>query len=100
MDAWEILGIRPGATDDDIRAAYLEQVKRNPPESAPERFERIRDAYQMLRDPRARARQVLAGPDPVRPLPELLDELPEINRHAGLAAWMAVIEEKPLDKVR
>ena len=94
MDAWEILGIAPGAGDEAIRAAYLEQVKRYPPEAAPERFEHIRDAYRMLRDPRARAHQVLAGPDPLRPLPELLDELPQLNRHAGLAAWMAVVEEK------
>ena len=94
MDPWGVLEINPGASDDEIRAAYLAKVKRNPPETAPEQFELIRDAYQMLRDPRARARRVLAGPDPVKPLSEFLDGFPMPHQFAGLAAWMAVIEER------
>ena len=93
MDPWAILAIGADANDEAIRAAYLAKVKAHPPESAPEEFEKIRDAYHMLRDPRARARHVLRGPDPLRPLQEFLDDFPQPMRHAGPAAWLAVIEE-------
>jgi hypothetical protein len=50
---YEVLGLRPDANVDPqtLRAAYLEQVQRCPPESDPQRFEKIRDAYQRLSDP-------------------------------------------------
>ena len=49
-DARDILGVGPNATDAEIRAAYLQKVKENPPDRAPDQFERIRDAYDLLRD--------------------------------------------------
>ena len=94
MDSWTILGIEAGANDEEIRAAYLAKVKQYPPESKPEQFEEVRDAYQILRDPRSRAKRVLYGPDPVWPLPQLFDEIPQPGHHAGPEAWMAVIEER------
>ena len=60
-DAREILGVAANAGDAEIRAAYLRKVKENPPDRAPEQFERIRDAYELLRDPRRRALQMLLG---------------------------------------
>lgn len=60
-DPWDILGVSAAATDEEIRAAYLARVKEYPPDRAAE-FERIRDAYAILRDPRRRARyQLVAG---------------------------------------
>src|SRR5215813_526208 len=46
-----VLGIPPEAGDEEIRAAYLRKVKKYPPDRAPQEFEKIRDAYETLRDP-------------------------------------------------
>ncbi len=51
MDPIELLGISQNATDEEIRAAYLLKVRECPPDRAPEKFEKIRDAYEILRDP-------------------------------------------------
>ena len=56
-DPREVLGIEAEAGDEEIRAAYLRKVKEYPPDRSPREFERVRDAYDMLRDPRRRTRQ-------------------------------------------
>ena len=61
MDANEILGVAANAREEEIRAAYLTKVKEFPPDRAPAEFERIRDAYDTLRDPRKRARAMFSG---------------------------------------
>ncbi len=94
---WEqaaaLLGVPSGATDKALRRAYLEQVQAHPPDREPEQFERIRDAYEQLRDPALRARQVLDGPDPALPLPSLLDGLKPNRRFVGSGPWMNVLKE-------
>ena len=90
-----LLGIAPDASDADIRAAYLDQVRLHPPDRDPEAFEQIRDAYDKLRDPRQRARQVLEGPDVFAPFAELLsDHVPAKRRFVGVEPWLAVMKEK------
>ena len=59
-DPRQVLGISPEAGDEEIRAAYLRKVKEYPPDRAPREFEKVRDAYEILRDPRRRTRQLLA----------------------------------------
>ena len=54
---WTVLGISPGASEDEIRTRYRALVKRHPPEQDPDAFERIRDAYEKVRDPRVLARE-------------------------------------------
>lgn len=93
-DPAEILGVSSEADDEEIRRTYLEKVRQFPPDRAPEAFERIRDAYDQLRDPRLRARLLLDGPNPLAPLTELVDAYPVKRRYAGLGLWMAVIKEK------
>ncbi len=46
-----LLGVAPTAGSEALRRAYLEQVQAHPPDSEPELFERIRDAYEQLRNP-------------------------------------------------
>jgi len=53
-DPFAILGVTPDADDAVVRAAYLELVRQFPPEQAPERFTRIRAAYDCLCDRDAR----------------------------------------------
>ncbi len=44
------------ATDEQVRQAYLEMVKRFPPERYPEEFARISEAYEALKDETSRIR--------------------------------------------
>lgn len=45
-----ILGISGDAAPGDIKRSYIEKVKQYPPESHPEEFQKIRRAYDTLRD--------------------------------------------------
>ena len=66
MDPGEVLGVGQDAGEEEIRAAYVRKVKEHPPDRSPEEFERIRDAYDSLRDPRRRMREKLLSVDPLR----------------------------------
>lgn len=64
-DLYDILGVPRGATDEEIRRAYLKLVKElhpdvNPSKAAEERFKKITAAHEILGDP-ARRRQFDAG---------------------------------------
>lgn len=65
MTAREILGVELNATDEQIRAAYLTKITEHPPDRSPTEFERIRDAYDTLRDPRRRMNEILRSRDPI-----------------------------------
>ena len=94
MDPREVLGVSPAAAEEDIRAAYLRKVKEYPPDRSPEQFERIRDAYQMLRDRRQRARHLLFSVDPKAPLASLVADRPRLRQFLGPQPWLAVLREK------
>jgi len=54
FDLYNVLGITPKATSDDVRRAYYRLVRQHPPEKDPEGFKAIRNAYETLSDSRAR----------------------------------------------
>ena len=91
-DPAEVLGIGPNATEAEIRAAYLQAIRLHPPDRFPEEFERIRDAYEALRDPRSRARTMLFGGDPQPPLTSLLNDLPALRQFVGPELWLAALK--------
>lgn len=93
-DPRQILEIEAEAGDEEIRAAYLRKVKQFPPDRAPREFERVRDAYELLRDPRQRTRLMLLAADPKQPLTSLLDGLKPQRQFTGPEAWLAVTREK------
>ena len=93
MDPREVLGIPPNATEEQIRAAYLAKVKEHSPERSPEEFERIRDAYEAMRDPHRRARYLLLSANPTAPFVSLLTETKE-RRFAGPDPWLEVLKGK------
>ncbi len=93
-DPREILGVAPSAGDEEIRAAYLRKVKENPPDRAAAAFERIRDAYEILRDPRRRALYLLLAADPDAPLVSLLPARTPERRFTGPGPWLAVLKEE------
>lgn len=45
---FDVLGVSHEATPAEIRQAYLDLVRKNPPDSNPERFAEIQAAYQKL----------------------------------------------------
>lgn len=93
-DPFVVLGVGPQAGNDEIRAAYLTLVKQYPPDRAPEQFERIRDAYEALRDPRRRARHMLFSGDPDAPLASLVGNGKAERNYVGPDAWLAVLKGK------
>ena len=93
-DPREILGVPPDAGDERIRDAYLRKVKEHPPEREPATFERIRDAYEVLRDPRRRALHMFLSADPRAPLVSLLPASSQQRKFAGPDPWLAVLREK------
>jgi len=55
QNAYSILNLRKGASDQEIKLAYVELVKRYDPEKHTERFMIIQNAYERLRDLKKRA---------------------------------------------
>ncbi len=89
---WEVLEVSAEASPEEIRTAYLRLVKQHPPETAPEVFEQIRDAYEQMRDPRARMRQLMFA-DPTKPMKALLEGKAAARKYAGPKAWLELLKE-------
>ena len=94
MTAREILGVELNATGERIRAAYLEKVKEHPPDRSPVEFERIRDAYDTLRDPRRRMNEILLSRGPIPSFSDLFAGLDQERRFVGPNPWLEVLKGK------
>jgi uncharacterized protein (DUF1786 family) len=94
MNANEILGVPANASDEEIRAAYLSRVREFPPDRSPEEFERIRDAYDALRNPRQRAKAMLLSTDFAAPLVSLIEGYKPRRIFAGPQPWREVLKGK------
>lgn len=46
---YDVLGLAPGASQTDIKKAYFRLIRQYSPESDPEQFQKIREAYEQLR---------------------------------------------------
>lgn len=66
-DPFLVLGLPVDASEQDIRARYLELIKEFPPEKNPDRFRQIQAAYQLARDPLALAHQLIELSNPQEP---------------------------------
>lgn len=90
-----VLGVSPNASEEETRAAYLRKIKEFPPDRSPEKFERIRDAYQILNDPQHRAHLVLEA-DPRAPLSTLLDNQKDKKEFLGPSPWIDILKKTKL----
>lgn len=53
---YQVLGVERGADERAIKKAYFTLIRKFPPETHPEDFQRLRRAYELLSDPAARRR--------------------------------------------
>ncbi|MFP4418003.1 MAG: hypothetical protein ACOC41_07745 [Chitinivibrionales bacterium] len=61
---YTVLGLkRESTTDEDVRKAWLEKVRRFPPETHPEQFRECRQAYEALKTKKDRLRELLISTD-------------------------------------
>lgn len=76
-DFYEILGVRRGASQEDVQRAYRKLARANHPDvnkdpSAEDRFKEVSEAYSVLSDPETRRRYDAFGPN-FRQVPEDVD---------------------------
>lgn len=93
-DPASILGVPAQADAATLRAAYLEKVRQYPPDRSPVEFERLRDAYAILSDPRQRVQILLRQADPLAPLAELVPGS-KGRRFVGLEPWLEALRRLP-----
>ena len=55
VDPYRTLGLDRRASEAEIKRAYFQLVRQFPPEQAPEKFQEIRQAYDLLRVPETKA---------------------------------------------
>jgi curved DNA-binding protein CbpA len=91
VNPFAVLGIEETADDEHVRAAYLEAVRRAPPDRDPEGFRRVREAYEAVRDEDRRLALRLLGPAPLESLQAFLDTLPDERRYVGPGPWLDVL---------
>lgn len=91
MNPFAVLGIDDAADDEAVRAAYLAAVRRSPPDRDPEGFQRIREAYEAIRDEERRLAFRLFGPPSLERVEDLLEVLPDERHHVGPGPWLDVL---------
>jgi len=93
-EAGRILEIPIEADEAEIRSAYLTKVKQYPPERSPEEFQRVRQAYDLFRDPRERGRLRWLRLNFDAPFQGLLQEHGPKRKHLGPLAWLEAMGTK------
>ena len=93
ISAYELLGLEADATTEAVREAYLQKVRQFPPDKAPGEFERIRQAYDLLKAPGTRERALVLGTSIVPGALEYLESLKPIRRHTLPGFWLSALKE-------
>ena len=91
LNPFTILDVEETADDEAVRAAYVRAIRHSPPDRDPEGFQRIRQAYEAIRDGDKRLAFRLFGPPPLPQLDNLHALLPHERRHLGPSPWLAVL---------
>lgn len=92
IDPYRILNIdTKRVSDEKVHQAYLEAVRRYPPDKNPAGFQRVRDAYEMIKTQEDRTRIDLFGIETKQSLSEILPE-GSTRIRAGIELWISMIE--------
>jgi curved DNA-binding protein CbpA len=96
-DPYQVLGVDPGATDTNVRAAYRRLVLKHHPDhndgsaESAQRFEEVQEAYAQVRELRA------AGPRPKTQTPPSGTPPPRTGADPDLDARLAKLESELRD---
>jgi len=91
--AWSILGITIEASEEEIRSAYLEKIRGISQETEPERFEALRTAFRLLKDPVQRTIVTVGIPPTGDSVHRFLEIATGERRYTGPDAWLAAFDE-------
>lgn len=90
MNPFVVLNLPFDCTDDAVREAYHRLLRKYPPETCGEEFQRIQTAYKALETPRKRieAKEILKLEKTLSPLETLAEftRLPERRKPPGIGA--------------
>ncbi|NOJ96590.1 DnaJ domain-containing protein [Corallococcus coralloides] len=103
QNPYEVLGVEKDAEARAIKKAYFERVRQNPPETHPEEFRRLREAYELLSDPEARqafdasAAQQADGPEAAKnaALQEAINLFEAGDKVGGRRLLTELLNEQP-----
>lgn len=90
-----VLEVPEEADDAAVRSAYLDLVRRFPPDSQPERFQAIAQAYEAIKAPDKRAQLLLFGhiPPAGETLRSLAPDAPNRRQPVGSDRWLKLLAE-------
>jgi len=96
MNPYLVLDLPPDAGDGDVRSAYQRLLRKYPPEHQPDQFQKIQEAYSLLRTSRDRWRWKLLHlkdrrTGPVEALEEFV-QLPARMRPPGAKPLLALLK--------
>lgn len=95
-----VLDVPETAADEDVRRAYLLKIREFPPEHAPEEFQRVCDAYALIKTELDRARLRLFGMPKTPRNARMADLVPKTDKDAkwhnvGVDAWIEALANRP-----
>lgn len=93
------LGVPETTTDEDVRRAYLLKIRMHPPEQHPDEFQRVCEAYELIKTDPARTRLRLFGLPGTKPGTPMADLVPRPvageRRRVGVALWIEMNKNQP-----
>lgn len=92
MNPYLVLGVSPDSDDQIIRQAYLKAIKESPPDSDPQQFQAVSQAYEQIKDASSRRHYVLFNR--VCPANSPLDVLPRY------ASYQRHLTPLPIDALK
>jgi len=94
---YSVLNVAFDDGDEVIRQRYLEVVRRSPPDRCPEDFQRVRDAYERIKDEKSRLEFLLFDAGQGETIDELLMEerCRTSPKRLGLSSLLSMLSEMP-----
>lgn len=90
---YKILGLEPGASQTEIKRSYFKLIRKYSPESDPERFQQIREAYEQLKNAE-NAPDSPSFPAPAEPWAQkMLEQIEKYNRQKNNEKYRDACEE-------